>query len=97
MNDIQEKLKMIKPGKTYPQSVNIVEQVDGKEMKIRFALQSYVVGMYCAIYFPERQCPHQTGDHNNKTFVAGLKKDITKAIERGATVEIGAIIPIKES
>jgi hypothetical protein len=96
MNDIQEKLKMIVPGKTYPQSVHIVEQVDGKEMKIRFLLQSYVVGMYCAIHFPHCQIPEQTGDHNNKTLVAKLKKDIAKAIERGAQVEIGAIIPIKE-
>ena len=90
-----EKLKEIKAGKNYPTSVTITEDFDGKEVTIKFLLQSYIVGMYCAIHFPNETIPHQTGDHNNKTFVTKLKKDIKKAIARGATVEIGSIVPIK--
>ena len=84
-------LDSIKPGKTYPRSVEVTETVEGKTTLIRFLLQSYVVGMYCAIYFPGNSIPHQTGDHNNSTFVRKLKNDLRKAIDRGATVEIDSI------
>jgi hypothetical protein len=85
----------IKPGKNYPTSVTITEMVEGKEMEIRFLLQSYIVGMYCAIHFRKGDVPAQTGDHDNKKFVKGLVKDIKKAIRRGAKVEIGSIAPVK--
>ena len=96
MNDIQEKLKMIKPGKTYPQSVRMFETYKGQTMKVDFFCQSYMVGMYCAIHINGRMVS-QTGERNNKSFTAKLKKDVKAAMERGATVEIGAIVPIKES
>ena len=85
MNDI---LKQIKPGKNYPYRVEVTEP-DG--MKIVFNLNSFYCGMYCAIYVGANQMPQQTGDHNNKTFVAQLKRDLKKAITRGATVEISGI------
>jgi hypothetical protein len=90
-----EKLKQIKAGTNYPSSVTITETHEGKEVVVKFLLQSYIVGMYCAIHFPNETIPHPTGDHNNKTFVTKLKKDIKKAIARGATVEIGSILPVK--
>jgi hypothetical protein len=89
---LSEQLKAIKPGKTYPRSVDITEMYDGEEMKIRFLLQSYCVGMYCAIHAGPG-VPCQTGDHNNRNFVTKLKKDVVKAIQRGAKVEIGTIYP----
>lgn len=91
---IQEQLAEIKPGKNYPAFTRITETVEGKEMVISFALQSYYVGMYAAISIPG-QSLIQSGDHNNKSFVTKLKKDIKKAIDRGATVEIGEIRLIK--
>ena len=90
-----EQLKQIKAGTNYPTNVTITENIEGEETTVKFILQSYIVGMYCAIYFGNETMPHQTGDHNNKTFVGKLKKDIKAAIERGAKVEIGTIAPIK--
>ena len=95
--NITERLKEIKPGENYPSSVHITEDFNGHEMTIKFNLNSYFCGMYCAIYTGESGMPCQTGDHNNKTFVAKLKKDIAKAIKRKAKVEIGAILPIKKT
>ena len=89
---IEEQLKQIVPGETYPRIVIVRE--DGGE--IRFLLQSYFVGMYCAAYLDGQSLPCQTGDRDNKKFVAGLKKDLKKAIARGASVEIGRIDPIKK-
>ena len=95
MNEtIKEQLKQIIPGKTYPRYVTITETVEGKFMEVRFLLQSYAVGMYCAIHFDRTSVPHQCGDHNNKTFVRSLKKDIEKALTRGAEVTIESISPI---
>ena len=91
-----DQLALIKPGKTYPSYVEINEKVDGEDQTVKFNLQSYMCGMYCAIYFPCRQMPLQRGDHNNKSFVTKLKKDIAKAIERGADVVIGSIQDIKK-
>jgi hypothetical protein len=92
--NIKDQLKQIIPGKTYPRGVTITETVDGKFLEVRFLLQSYVVGMYCAIHFDRTSVPHQTGDHDNKKFVRSLKKDILKALERGADVTIESISPI---
>ena len=89
----KEQLKEIVPGETYPGSVVITEP--GGDV-VKFLLQSYFVGMYCAIYPPNVTQPIQTGDHNNKTFVRKLKTDINKALKRGAKVEIGYVRPIKE-
>jgi len=91
---MKEKLKMIVPGKTYPREVVVTETFKGKLMEVKFLLQSYMVGMYCAIHVNGGPIPMQTGDHNNKSCVTRLKKDIAKAIERGAKVEISAIVPI---
>jgi len=92
--EIQAQLDSIEAGKNYPMNVDITETYKGKKMKTTFHLVSYFVGMYCAIYC-NGAIATQTGDNNNKTFVAKLKKDISSAIKRGATVEIGAIHPIK--
>lgn len=90
---LEEKLKAIKPGKTYPNSVFVTETIDGEKCKTRFLLQSYYIGMYCAIYASEStRIPHQMGDHDNKRIVRNLKKDVKAAIERGAKVEIGNIV-----
>lgn len=92
--DSQKRLDEIIPGKTYPTEVIIYER--DEDGPVRFLLQSYIVGMYCAIHFPRARVPLQTGDHNNKTFVAKLKKDIKRAMEeRNALVEIGMIVPVK--
>jgi hypothetical protein len=85
---IDEQLKAIVPGKTYPRQVTVNEP-DGHEVK--FLLQSYYVGMYCAIHLDGGAIPHQVGDHNNTTFVRKLKKDLKVAIKRGATVEISGM------
>lgn len=89
---VEEQIKEIKPGETYPSYVHIKEE-DGKVVK--FHLQSYITGMYMAVYWPNNSQPQQTGDRNNKTSVRKLKTDIRKAIKRGATVTIGEIRPIK--
>ena len=91
---IEEQLKEIKPGKTYPRHVEIDEHgPDGKPAKVEFHLQSYYVGMYCALHIDGRLVA-QLGDQNNKTFVTKLKADIKRAIVRGAKVKIGSIRPI---
>ena len=82
-----EILKTITPGKNYPADVEVTEK-DG--MKVKFCMNSFFVGMYCAIYV-NGNLATQTGDHNNKGFCAKLKKDLAKAIARGATVEISGI------
>jgi hypothetical protein len=87
---ITEQMKQIVPGKTYPSSITNTETFKGKKMVVDFFLNSYFVGMYCAIHV-NGQVASQSGDHNNKTFCAKLKKDITKAIARGAKVEIESI------
>jgi len=87
-------LAQIKPGKNYPASVSVTEK-DGH--RIKFLLQSYFVGMYCAIYTDEGRLPFQTGDHNDKTFVGKLKRDLARATKRGATVEIETLLPVKTS
>jgi len=84
-------MEEIVPGKTYPKYVSIKEK-DGMHIELR--LNSFFVGMYCEIQI-NGKLAGQVGDHNNKKFVTGLKKDITKAMERGATVEIGSIAPVK--
>jgi len=89
---LDDQLKAIRPGKTYPRSVEITETDNGEETQIKFLLQSYYVGMYCAIYTGPG-VPHQVGDHNNRRLVTRLKRDIVKAIQRGAKVEIGTISP----
>ena len=94
---IRETMKKIVPGKTYPRRVTIREIFNNEPIEVIFILQSYVVGMYCAIYFPNTSTPIQTGDHNNKTFVTKLKKDISSAIDRNADVEISCIENVKTS
>lgn len=95
IKEVKAQLATIKPGENYPTNVTITETADGKTVKVKFLLQSYFVGMYCAIYVGDGGMPHQTGDHNNKTLVTKLKKDISKALKRGATVEIGSLAPVK--
>lgn len=90
MNAI-ETLKTIKPGKNYPSYVKVEEKdKSGKPMVVEFHLNSFYVGMYCAVHINGRVST-QVGDHNNKKFCAALKKDIAKAIERGATVEVSGV------
>jgi hypothetical protein len=87
---IAEQMKQIVPGKTYPSAVKITETFKGKKMVVQFLLNSYFVGMYCAVHV-NGMVASQTGDHNNKTCCAKIKKDITKALARGAKVEIEGI------
>ena len=84
---VKDKLKEIKAGKTYPSYVKVVEK---NGMVVEFHLNSFYVGMYCAIHV-NGNVAAQTSDHNNKGFVTNLKKDLTKAIAHGATVKIGSI------
>jgi hypothetical protein len=88
---LESQLKAIVPGKTYPTFVEVTEP-DGTV--ITFNLNSFMVGMYCAINI-NGKLAHQGGDHNNKGFCLKLKKDIAKAIARGSKVEISGIQPIK--
>lgn len=83
MNTIDD----IKPGKTYPSSVVVTEK-DG--MVVKFCMNSFFVGMYCAIYV-NGSLATQNGDHNNKGFCTKLKKDLKAALARGATLEISGI------
>ena len=92
---IEEQLKAIKPGVNYPASVTVKEKHEGKDMTVSFLLQSYFVGMYCSVGV-NGEHSHQMGDHNNKTLVRNLVKDLRAALKRGATVEIGTIHPIKK-
>ena len=87
-------LAAIKPGVNYPCRVNVVETVKGQPHETTFRLQSYCVGMYCAIDV-NGALAMQTGDYDNKHFVSTLKKDLAKAIERGAEVTCGVILPVK--
>lgn len=89
------RLNLIKPGKNYPSYVEITEEVEGEPVTVRFNLQSYLSGMYCAIHFQKQSMPHQCGDHNNKGFVIKLKKDIANAIKRNAEILIGPIENVK--
>lgn len=89
------KLDSIKPGINYPNYVTITERIKGKLQTIKFNLCSYMVGMYCAIYMGDASMPVQTGDHDNIKFVRKLKKDIARAIKRGAKVEFGSIQPCR--
>jgi len=82
-----EILKTIKPGKNYPSYVKVEEK--GHPL-VEFHLNSFYVGMYCAIHV-NGSVAAQQGDHNNKGFCTKLKKDLTKAIARGAIVEISGI------
>jgi hypothetical protein len=87
---IAEQMKQIVPGKTYPSAIKITETFKGKKVVVQLFLNSYFVGMYCAVHV-NGQVATQTGDRNNKTCCARVKKDITKALARGAKVEIGSI------
>jgi hypothetical protein len=95
--ELKKQLATIKPGENYPAYVHIKEKTDkGKDIRVKFLLQSYVVGMYCAIHINESVVPDsQAGDHDNKKFVRNLKKDIKNAIDRGAEVVIGDIREVK--
>ena len=88
--------KDIKPGKNYPGCVVIDETVEGKNVQIKFLLQSYFVGMYAAIY-QGGALVGQSGDHNNRSFVTKLRNDLRKAVARGATVNILSIRPVVTS
>lgn len=92
---IIEQINSIKPGVNYPCSVHIEEKTPEGTMKLKFLLQSYIVGMYCAIHANGAEIPHQTGDYDNKKFVRGLKKDLLEAVERGAEIEIGPLRLVK--
>lgn len=89
-------LKAIVPGKTYPDEVTVSEEVNGKSMVVKFCFNSFYVGMYCCVYI-NGNVAQQGGDHNNKSCIASLKKDLKAALKRGAKVEIGQIRNVKTS
>lgn len=91
--ELQEKLKSIIPGKTYPRCVTITHKDDNTTDK--FYLQSYFVGMYCALHINGASMPVQCGDYDNKRFVRGLIKDIKRCAANGAEIEIGDICEVK--
>ena len=91
MNTTTEQLKQIVPGKTYPAYVKVEEK---GQPTIEFHCNSFFVGMYCAIHI-NGNVATQTGDHDNKRFCRQLKKDLAKALARGAKVEISSIFPVK--
>lgn len=80
-------LAAIKPGKTYPSYVKVTEAASPV---VEFHCNSFYVGMYCAIHI-NGTVATQTGDHNNKSFVAWLVKGLKAAIDRSAKVEVGSI------
>jgi len=86
-----EQLEKIIPGKTYPSYAKVV---DKGEKPVEFYLNSFYVGMYCAIHV-DGHVAVQTGDHDNKRFCRMLKEDLNRAIARGADVEIGSICECK--
>ena len=100
---IAEKLKCIRPGQTYPTSVIIIERAIGEltdtsltARTIKFYLNSFQCGMYCAIFVGDQIIPMQTGDNNNKTFVRKIEGDIRKALNRDVeSIEIGSILQVK--
>jgi hypothetical protein len=85
-----EALKEIIPGKTYPAEVTVSEEVNGTPMVVKFCFNSFYVGMYCCIYI-NGNVAQQGGDRNNKSCMTSLKKDLKRALSRGAKVEIGDI------
>ena len=89
-------LATIKAGVNYPARVTITEKVKGKPYVVEFLLNSFYVGMYAAIHV-NGQLAGQTGDYNNKRFVTQMKRDIAKAIGRGATVDFGPVFPVKST
>ena len=93
--EFKAKMAEILPGETYPRFVKITEKILGKQCEVCFYLQSYYVGMYCAIHIDGGNA-RQLGDQNNKTFVTKLKRDIRKAIKRGAKVEIAKVSLVKK-
>lgn len=92
----EEALKAIVPGKTYPSDVTVSEEFNGKPMVVKFCFNSFIVGMYCCVYI-NGNVAQQGGDHNNKSCIASLKKDLKAALARGAKVEIGDIRQVKTS
>lgn len=90
--ELQKQLDAIKPGKTYPKSVEITEKVNGKDMVVRFDMNSFYVGLYACVKV-NGQLASQAG-HTPKYFTNKLKKDIVSALARGATIEIGTISDI---
>jgi len=93
--EFKAKMAEILPGETYPRFVKITEKIFGKQCEVCLYLQSYYVGMYCAIHI-DGDNARQIGDHDNKTFVTKLKKDISAAIKRGAKVEIAKVSLVKK-
>lgn len=91
-----EALKAIVPGKTYPSDVTVSEKFNGKPMVVKFCFNSFFVGMYRCVYI-NGDVASQGGDHNNKSCIAGLKRDLKAALARGAKVEIGDIRQVKTS
>ena len=87
----QDALKAIVPGKTYPTVVDITEP-DGKRVQLQ--MNSFEIGMYCAINLNSNMVS-QGGHSNQKTFTQRLKRDIEKALSRGAKVKIGSIAKVK--
>ncbi len=80
-------LKQIIPGTTYPAYVK-VEEKDG--LVVEFHLNSFYVGMYCAIHV-NGKLAHQSGDRNNKGLIGSLKKDLKAAFARGASVDFSNV------
>ena len=92
---MKTKLAEIKPGKNYPWFVKVTEEIDGKTEVVKFMLESYSVGMYCAIYFSGRTVPIQLAYHDNCKFMRGLIRNLKASVTRGAQVEIGGLLPVK--
>lgn len=90
----EDALKAIIPGKTYPDEVTVSEEFNGKPMVVKFCFNSFFVGMYCCVYINGKVAA-QAGDHSNKSCIVSLKKDLKKALARGAKVEIGDIRQVK--
>ena len=74
--------------------VDAIKAITEEGGRVKFCLQSYLVGMYCAIYAHGSSSPLQTGDRNSHSFVRRLKSDLIRAVKRGATVEIGQVLPV---
>jgi hypothetical protein len=79
-------LKNFNPRDNYPSSLIVKELINGKVETLRFNLQSYQTGLYVSV---------SDGTHDNQAaykatpFLRGFKRDISKALERGACLQLG--------
>lgn len=91
----RDSLSMIIPGKTYAQSIVVVEKDDDGKMVTTAFINHSIPGRIASIgIFPDGGVMEKS-DEDNKSVMESLLKDIEIAVEeRGATVTVGHIAPV---